>query len=461
MRKKINSYFSKIKDKKILIHGLGINGGGVASALFFLKKGLDVTITDLKKASELSKSIDQLANYSKKIKYVLGEHKKENFMDADIVVKGPGISPCNEYIKVAKQNNACITSDIEIFLNLVDCFVYAITGSKGKSTTVSAIYYILKQKTSNVFLGGNITISPLTFYEKLDINSIVILELSSWQLRDLKSTYFKFKGCAITNLLNDHQDYYSSMKEYLEDKIIIAKNQTKKDFLLLPDENEFLKSNTNKINAKKYYFSRNNIDSNYFYDGKWACYKINLEIEKIFSVDDIITPGEHMKINLLIAAAFCCLIGLENKYIVKGIKSFKGIPFRMELIRKRNGIKFFNDTTATIPDAACNAILSFKEPVIWIAGGNDKNLDFSILSKVSNLPKKIFLLTGNGTKKMRKYLKRDDIIESESLEYLLNKALEIAARGDTILFSPGCTSFGLFQNEFHRGEVFNRLVRGL
>ncbi|MCK4799008.1 MAG: UDP-N-acetylmuramoyl-L-alanine--D-glutamate ligase, partial [Spirochaetes bacterium] len=122
---------------------------------------------------------------------------------------------------------------------------------------------------------------------------------------------------------------------------------------------------------------------------------------------------------------------------------------------------FFNDTTATIPDAACNAILSFKEPVIWIAGGNDKKLDFTMIKKVSSVPKKILLLTGDGTEKMKKYIEREDIIESDSLVYLLQKAVEIAKKNDVILLSPGCASFGLFQNEFHRGEVFNKFVKAL
>ncbi|MCK4797488.1 MAG: UDP-N-acetylmuramoyl-L-alanine--D-glutamate ligase [Spirochaetes bacterium] len=457
----MDSYLSKIKNKKILIQGLGINGGGVGSALFFLQNGFDITITDLKKSDELFSSIEQLASFKHKIKYILGEHREIDFKETDIVVKGPGIPPTNKYIKIAEKNNAYITSDIEIFFKITCCPVYAVTGTKGKSTTVSAIYHILRQKTNNAFLGGNITISPLSFYKNLDKDSHVILELSSWQLRDLKNKNFHFDGCAITNLLKDHQNYYSSMQKYLADKLIITQNQTKDNFCILPYKDKLINTDFVNTNAKVYFFSKNDKNSNFYYDNNWACFKDKNNMSKMFSSENIIIHGEHMKMNLLIAASFCKLMGIEKKYILQGIKSFKGAPFRMELVRIWNDIKFFNDTTATIPDAACNAILSFKEPVIWIAGGNDKKLDFTMIKKVSSVPKKILLLTGDGTKKMKKYIEREDIIESDSLVYLLQKAVEIAEKNDVILLSPGCASFGLFQNEFHRGEVFNKFVKAL
>ena len=183
---KIKKYFDEIRDKKILIQGLGLNGGGVGTALFFLENGIPVTITDLKTEKDLAKSIDELSKYNDLITYVLGEHRESDFVNADIVVKGPGVPPTNKFIQIAKQNNAQITSDIGIFSKIVPCPIFALTGSKGKSTTVSVIYSIFKAKSKNSFIGGNITISPLTFYKDLTEESLLILELSSWQLRDIK-----------------------------------------------------------------------------------------------------------------------------------------------------------------------------------------------------------------------------------------------------------------------------------
>jgi UDP-N-acetylmuramoylalanine--D-glutamate ligase len=458
MNEKINQYFNKIKDKKILIQGLGLNGGGVGTALFFLENGFNVTITDLKNEKELSSSMESLKKYSSQITYVLGEHREKDFLEHDIIVKGPGVNPSNKFIQLAIKSGRTITSDIDIFFQITPCGMYGVTGSKGKSTAVTIIYNIFKAKQPNSFLGGNITISPLTFYKELNKESLVILEMSSWQLRDLKDKNFNFKVAGITNLLNDHQNYYSSLEDYLSDKKIIADNQTGSDFLLLPFNDNYLNKKNIPTKANIYYYSFNDDKADFYFSNNSAFYDAK---EKLFDLGDIKIPGEHMHTNILFAAAFCYLAGIEKKAIKEGISTFKGAPYRMELVRVWNGIKFINDTTATIPDAAYNALLSFKEPIIWIAGGNDKNLDFQIIQKVSHIPKKIFLLQGEGTEKMKKFIDRTDIIENNSLENLLRQALNSAVNGDVILLSPGCTSFGLFQNEFHRGDVFNKFVNEL
>jgi UDP-N-acetylmuramoylalanine--D-glutamate ligase len=457
MNKKFDEYISKVKDKKILIQGLGLNGGGVGTALFFLENGIKLTITDLKNETELERSIKDLEYYSDKITYVLGRHREEDFKNADIVVKGPGVPPSNKFIQTARQNGVKITSDIDIFTEIAPCPLFALTGSKGKSSTVSAIFNIFKEKTANSFLGGNITISPLTFYKELDPESLVILELSSWQLRDIKGTGYNFKGAGITNLLNDHQNYYSNMLDYLADKAVITESQKNGDFLILPYKDRFLNPHNIKTGAEVYFISADDKNADLFFDRQTAYFKD----EMLFDSKIIKIPGEHNKLNILFAAGFSKLCGIEKEIIIRGIENFKGTPYRLELVREWKGIKFINDTTATIPEAAANALKSFNEPIIWIAGGNDKNLDFSIIKNVADIPKKILLLKGEGTDKMKKVLNRNNLIESSSLEVLFKAALEMTESGDIILLSPGCTSFGLFQNEFHRGDVFNELVRKL
>jgi len=300
----------------------------------------------------------------------------------------------------------------------------------------------------------------LTFYEKLNEKSLVILELSSWQLRDLKKKNFRFKGTAITNLLKDHQNYYSSMNDYLSEKLIITDNQKGDDFFIIPFKDEYIKKELIKSKAKIFTYDIKNESSSFFYKDRSACFN-NKGIIKLFNEDDLNVIGEHMKINMLLAASFSCLAGINIDNIINGIKQFKGAPYRMELVRTWKGIKFINDTTATIPEAVLYSIKSYDAPIIWIGGGNDKNLDFSIIKEVAGIPKKIYLLKGEGTEKMKKFIHRNDIIESNSLEEILKDAIKIAEEGDIILLSPGCTSFGLFQNEFHRGDVFNNFVKNL
>jgi UDP-N-acetylmuramoylalanine--D-glutamate ligase len=457
----IDDFFSKLKDKKILIQGLGLNGGGVGCARFFLENGFAVKITDMKNAGDLEKSIEDLKEYEDKITYVLGEHREADFVGSDIVVKGPGVSPSNKFIQAARSNGAEIISDIEIFMKIAKGNIYALTGSKGKSSTVSAIYNIFKTQSQNSFLGGNITISPLGFYRKLDDKSNVILELSSWQLRDLKDKNVRFKGAGITNLLNDHQNYYSGMEDYLADKSVIAENQETSDFFIIPFADRYINPGNVRTKARTYKIALNDNNADLYYENGNAVFADGGRKTVLFGAGDVKICGEHNMYNLLFAAGFCHLAGIDPETIAEGIGSFKGAPYRLELVREWNGIKFINDTTATIPDAAISALKSFKEPVIWIGGGSDKNLDFSAISEVSSIPKHIFLLKGDGTEKMKKYLGRNDINEDESLENILEKAVNMAHNGDIILLSPGCTSFGLFRNEFHRGEVFNEFVRNL
>ncbi|HOJ64516.1 MAG TPA: UDP-N-acetylmuramoyl-L-alanine--D-glutamate ligase [Spirochaetota bacterium] len=458
---KLDKYLNNLRGKNILIQGLGLNGGGLGVAKFFLENGFKIKITDLKNEDDLKDSILELKDFEDNIEYVLGKHDEDDFRKADIVVKGPGVPPTNKFIKIAIENKAEIISDIEIFLNITDAKVYAVTGSKGKSTSVSLIYNIFQKESKNSFLGGNITISPLNFYKETDKDSLVILELSSWQLRDLKGKNFRFLGAGITNLLCDHQNYYANMIDYLNDKKIITENQTNYDFLIIPYNDYYLNTKNIKTEARVFYYDRSDKKANFYYKDSKAFFSYNNKEIEIFEEILLKIYGEHNKLNALFSAGFCYLAGIKPENIKNGIADFKGAPFRLELIREINGVKFINDTTATMPDASYFAIKSFNSPVIWIAGGNDKNLDFSILEKVRNIPKKILLLPGNGTERMKKILNRDDIIENDSLEFLIKKAFEYAEKGDIILFSPGCTSFGLFQNEFDRGRKFNNIVNSL
>jgi len=230
---------------------------------------------------------------------------------------------------------------------------------------------------------------------------------------------------------------------------------------MIPSNDKYIAKDKLPADIKIYSFSLGGDKADLHYKDNKAIIRINGQAEVLFDTQDLKVSGEHMKLNMLIAAGFCRLAGIKNKNIVDGVRAFKGAPYRLELVREWNGIKFINDTTATIPDAAYNALRSYKDPVIWIAGGNDKNLDFSILKGIRDIPKKIFLLSGNGTDKMKEFIDRDDITESDSLEHLFDEAVKLADKGDIVLLSPGCTSFGLFQNEFHRGDVFNKLVNSL
>lgn len=459
MKSKSDKFSERIKGKKILIQGLGLNKGGTGIAAFFIKHGIPIKITDLKSEQELAPSITELENLGGNVTYVLGKHNIEDFAEADLVVKGPAVSPENEYIKVAIDNGAEILSDLSIFMeNCPTEKLFAVTGSKGKSTTVSVLYSILSAYTKNCFLGGNISISPLSFLDELNEESLVVLELSSWQLRDLElaKSNARFPYVIFTNLMHDHQNYYHSMEKYLADKLIAAKYQRDDDLLLIPAKDNYINKDLFRNGQRTFCFGEKCDGADIYFDnGKGFFHDVPL-----FGEEKIQVRGEHIRNNLLSAAALCHLaLGLDEEVLSKGIENFHGVPFRMEKIREWNTVTFINDTTATIPEAAVCAVKSIDaKSLVWIGGGTDKNLDFSCIKEIESIPRLIYLLKGTGTDKIRNVISRKDIIEASSLEDVFSDMKAKLLPGDVVLLSPGCTSFGLFQNEFHRGRVFNECV---
>ncbi|MCL2705466.1 MAG: UDP-N-acetylmuramoyl-L-alanine--D-glutamate ligase [Spirochaetaceae bacterium] len=455
----------EINNLKVTVMGLGLNGGGFASALFFAKHGANVTVTDLRSKEILAPTIEKLSGFD--IRYVLGEHKVKDFENADLVIKNPAVDPRSPFLKVAKE----IETDISIFLSLCKNPLIAVTGSKGKSTTVSAIYHVIKEVYPNAKLGGNITTSPLSFIDDLNENDPVVLELSSWQLSDIKDkNIFKPKIAVITNIIPDHLNRYSSMEEYVADKKIIYQNQDKNDFTLCYYDDKWGNIFASETKALPFFFSANKISemeaAELNMHGAWleenGCgfIKYNGNKETILS-DRIKLSGKHNKLNLLAAGAALYLFGIKSETISKKLSEFTGIAHRMEFLRKINNVDFYNDTTATIPEAVIAAAESFSSPVRLISGGTDKNLDFSVFDKLKNKTENIYLLAGTATDKMIPFLNKYGILWTgpfNSLEKATEAAFKESKNGDVIIMSPGCTSFGMFKNEFDRGDKFKIIV---
>ena len=448
------------RGKNITIMGLGLHGGGLASARFFLDEGANVTVTDLRSSEVLAPTISLLDD--KKVNYTLGEHIDTDFTTADIVIKNPGVPKTSKYLKLAKR----VESDISIFLQRVNAPIIAITGSKGKSSTVSAIYHVLKKFIPNTKLGGNITVSPLTFINDVNSGTPVILELSSWQLADLQG-----KGClkpkiaAITNIMNDHQNAYNSLDEYALDKATIFENVT--DYAILNYNDiyrEFFKS---RLNIKPLFYSNteegSHINGIYLDSANqgWS----NIDGKRELLLDPELTiKGEHQRENLLLAALILYLYGVDKTSIRSGLKEFKGIAHRMELFLDQNGVRYYNDSAATIPEAVCAAIDSFKTPIHLIAGGTDKALEFKAIGQYFIKPKTIHLLAGTATDKIIKILDQESIAYFGPFSSLEKLILEVKSKlepGDSLLFSPGATSFGMFNNEFDRGDQFKSIISNI
>jgi len=460
------SYMLSFKDKKVTIMGLGLHGGGLSVTSFLAKNGAILTVTDLKTRKQLQPSIEKLKAF--KINYVLGKHRLQDFLQADLIIQNPDVRRDSKFLQAAKKNKIIIETDLGLFFKLCpSANIIGITGTKGKSTTTTLIYEIFKKYKKDTVLGGNIRISPLEFLSKIKKDTPVVLELSSWQLEGLAEHKLKPNYAVITNVLVDHLNTYKNMADYKKAKELIFKFQTAKNVLVLNKDNLATKSMSLKAKSQIFWYSKNKLadkENGCYINNGWLIFKEAKKSTKVLQVKDIKLKGEHNLENVLAAVTLAIIFGVPLKIIEQTIKQFKGLASRLELIREFNGIKFYNDTTATAPDAVIAALNSFPKEVVLLAGGTDKKLVFKDLAKtIKKKVKALILFKGTATDKLIKELKKvkfnKDLIIVDSMKKAFFAAEDILSKGDVFLLSPGAASFGLFINEFDRGEQFNKEVK--
>ena len=506
---------SDIEGKKVVVMGLGLNGGGEASVRFLLNHGAYVIATDMKSQADLQTTVDSINNDASldksRLTYRLGEHRIEDFEEADCVIKNPGVKyDGNKYLAAAKA----IETDISLFLAFSKAPIIAVTGSKGKSSTVSAIYYGLKQSGFSAFLGGNITVSPLTFLDKTDSTTPVVLELSSWQLADLRGRkLLKPKVSIITKIIPDHQNFYHSMLAYVNDKKLIYADQSKKDFAIFDFDSDpaadggTLIDNWGDIFAKEckatiLRYSKKPLPEGTL--GVWQDKKgtgfarlstkildtLPQDYEKTTEtiLKDLIVPGKHMRANVLNAALVLRIMGVSPERIIEVLGRWNGIEHRLEFFHEckigKTTYRFYNDSAATVPEATAEATQAFGKPVIFLTGGTDKGLDLSPVAKgicdngKNIVPKAVYCLAGSATDKMipdfnaKKIAYKGPFNSVEEMLAALKADLDASAplsdqklgmvskaEPQIVVFSPGATSFGMFKNEFDRGNQFKACVK--
>lgn len=453
--KRMDSDF--FKNKKVTVMGLGLNGGGLASVRFLAEQGAHVTATDLRSPDILAPTLNSLSDLN--VRYVLGEHNMEDFRNADLVIKNPAVPSSSPFLKAAAR----VETDLSLFLSLCSNPVIAVTGSKGKSTVVSALYHILKKNHPGARLGGNITRSPLSFLGELNPEDPVILELSSWQLGDLKGRDLLHPEIAVlTNIMNDHQNMYSDFEDYVDDKKCIYRGQSKdqKAIFLLDDRGKTFASESPGIS---WFYSPDDRRADIVLDGLKGWFKFEGEKVELLP-EKLKTPGAYFRMNCLIAGAAAILYGESRETVLSRLADFPGVPHRLELVREYRGVKFYNDTTATIPEAMIAAVESFEAPVQLICGGTDKELDYSKIPEPLKKAKGVYILEGTAFDKISSELNAADVPfygPFSSLKEAFDSALASSVENDIVLLSPGATSFGMFINEFHRGDSFRELTRAL
>jgi len=466
---------------KVLLVGLGILGGGLATALWLLKHKAQLTVTDLKSKKDLEPSLKKLKKYSSKIKFVLGKHRQKDFDENDIIVVNPAIPTTNtklkvtQYLNKAKKQKKIIENEISLFFRFCRNPIIGITGTRGKTTTTNWIGHLLKVKYPQTFIGGNIPDSPvLSFLDKISKNSPVVLELSCFQLELLKNQAPHI--AIITNLYTDHLNRYRTLKQYAQIKANIFKYQTKNDYLILNDDNSWTKYFLSlKPKAQVYFTSLKKLPKNLngvYFHKNWIFYQKDGHPEKITNVKIFNQLwGLHNTDNLLRAILVAKILKLSNAQIKKQLASLPQVKMRQEVVFRNENLIIINDSSGTSPEATEQALLRFKDKkLILITGGTDKNLNFINLAKTIKkiLPaKNLTLLNGSATKKLIAQLNKTHYSPSYNVFETLNECFSYSLyltnkkQGNIIVFSPGAASFEKFKNEFDRGEKFNQLVKQL
>ena len=422
--------------------GLGLLGRGVGDARYLAQLGAGLIVTDLKTKEELASSLAELSEF-KNISYTLGEHKLEDFRDRDLIVKAAGVPLDSPYIAEAKEHGIPVRMSADLFMELSNIPSIGVTGTRGKSTVAYMVHAILKEAGKPVVLGGNIRgVSTLAFLPEVTPEHTAVLELDSWQCQGLAEAALSPQVAVFTTFMKDHMNYYhDDMGAYLADKANIFLYQDPDDTFVLGKQ-----CAPTIIDA----FGENIVSN------------ISIADESTVPEDWVLTlPGAHNRYNAGLALAAARAYGIEDSVSRRALESFVGVPGRLELVAEKNGVKIYNDTNATTPEAtlaALEALSGGKQNIVLIMGGADKGLDMNkLLLEIPKHAKRTILLSGTGTNRVLEFLPDASIFDE--LEKAVDEAVHAAKPCDVILFSPAFASFGMFKNEYDRGDQFNALVQ--
>lgn len=424
--------------------GLGLLGRGVGDARYLASCAAEIIVTDLKTHEELAESVAQLESFPN-ITFVLGEHRLEDFNNRDLIVKAAGVPLDSLYIAEAEKNNIPVRMSADLFTEIANIPTIGVTGTRGKSTVTHMVHAILRKAGKQVLLGGNVRgISTLALLEEVTPEHIAVLELDSWQLQGFGEARLSPHVALFTTLYSDHQNYYKKHPEqYLADKANIFLYQKPSDTLVLGKQ-------CAPTIIEKY---AEHIEST------------TLVVDELKLPDTwrLKIPGMHNRYNAALALAAVRVLGIPDETSRTALESFAGVPGRLELIREVKEVTIYNDTTATTPEATLAALRALDmgtKNIVLIMGGADKDLDMNtLLYEIPNYTKRVILLAGTGTNRVLEFLPGASVFDD--LAKAVAEAFSSAVPGDIILFSPAFASFGMFKNEYDRGDQFVKLVQGL
>ena len=444
-------YFTSIHDKKIAVLGLGVSNRPLVRLL--LEFGCDVTGCDRTPREKLESEVLELEALGCKL------HVGENYLEgleADLVFRTPGMHPGNPALEALRAKGAEVTSEMEVFFEVCPCYILAVTGSDGKTTTTTLISEMLKAEGKTVWLGGNIGTPLLPLVRQMQRCDYAVVELSSFQLMDMRRSPHV---AVVTNLAPNHLDVHKDMTEYEEAKKNIFRFQNGEDILVINADNDITAPFVGNGVTKA--FSRQGKDVSVRLEGEW----ITRNGVPVLRKTDILLPGEHNVENYMTAiAAVEGLVSDEN--VCQVAKTFGGVEHRIELVRIRDGVRFYNDSIASSPSRTIAGLKSFSEKVILIAGGYDKHIPYDVLGPViCDHVKKLFLC-GATAGAIRAAVEncageKPEITDCGDFENAVRAAVSAAESGDVVLMSPASASFDQFKNFMVRGEFYKKIIMEL
>jgi UDP-N-acetylmuramoylalanine--D-glutamate ligase len=465
-----------LNNKRVTVAGLGRFGGGIAVAKWLVAQGASVVVTDKERADKLAASVEQLSGLP--IEFVLGTHRERDFVETDLVVASPAIAPTNPFLLAAESAKVPVTTEICLFVERCPTrMTVGVTGTKGKSTTTALLGRMLQaacapgrheswndlerraaRRDPNkhpapaivgdiaaaraVFIGGNIGTSLLDQLDRITPSDIVVLELSSYMLYHLGKRRWSPHVALITMIETDHLDWHGSAEAYLEAKQNIVRFQTEKDFAVV-----------STVSPGSRVFGK-------LTRGKAVEYGRRANLPEAFAPH---LPGKHNRINERGAFAAAKLFGVYADEAAEQVRDFRGLPHRLELVHESAGVRWVNDSIATIPEAAVAANAAFAEGhVLQIVGGYDKGADMSDLARTLAKRCKLVLTIGKVGPAIASLVRASGgaVLECETLERAVAEARTRAIENDVVLLSTACASYDQFQNFEHRGNEFARLARG-
>ncbi|MBI4039556.1 UDP-N-acetylmuramoyl-L-alanine--D-glutamate ligase [Candidatus Daviesbacteria bacterium] len=449
--------------KKVAVLGLGIEG--LSTVEWLQKQGADITILDQKTEDQLAGNVGEKIT-SWKLEPILGPKYLDSLDQFDVIVRSPGIRPDLPPLLAAAKKGVKITSQTKLFFDLCQAPIIGVTGTKGKGTTATLIYEILKAVGKKVFLGGNIGRPPLDFLDDVTGDSWVILELSSFQLMDLtKSPHIG----VVLMVTSEHLDWHKNTQEYLSAKEPVVSYQTNNDFAVIAQDYPNSMYYASQTRGQVFIFSRlAKVDHGVWVEKDSFWYSDGDIKQKIMPIGGVALPGRHNWDNVAAAICVAKILSIDNKVIGRAIANFKGLEHRLEKVAEVAGVTYYNDSFSTTPETTIAAIAAFDRPEILILGGSSKGSDFRKLGQVIKNSQNVKAIIGIGVewptikKAVSSQLPAISFIEDcKDMKQVVQAASKIAQPGDVVLLSPACASFDMFKNYKIRGEQFKEEVLSL